>query len=107
MRLNPLLPLMSALALGGCSIGSIAGGATTPLKTASKAVDLATTSQSEADEKRGRKLRKLEEKYAKLERNYRKEGKRCAKGNAKACEKRDAILEKMEAIRVQLPPQPL
>lgn len=107
MRLNPLWPLMSALALGGCGIGSVAGVATAPIKTASKAVDLATTSQSEADEKRGRKLRKLEEKYAKLKRNYRKEDKHCAKGNAKACDKRDAILKQMEAIRVQLPPQSL
>ncbi len=34
---------------------------TLPVKVVSKGVDVATTSQSEADEKRGRELRKVEE----------------------------------------------
>ena len=54
------LPIM----LSGC-ITSIAKTAvdvvTLPVKVVSKGVDLATTSQSEADEKRGRDLRKAEE----------------------------------------------
>lgn len=106
MRLNPL-PLLAAIALSGCGVGTLVDVATAPVKVAGKAVDMATTSQSEADEKRGRKLRKLEEQYGKLERGYRKEDKRCAKGDAKACEKRDETLEKMEAIRGKLPVQPL
>ena len=52
------------IALSGC-ITSIAKTAvdvvTLPVKVVSKSVDLATTSQSEADEKRGRDLRKAEE----------------------------------------------
>ncbi len=51
--------------LGGCVVGTIASTAvdiaTLPVKVASAGVDAATTSQSEADENRGRKLRKAEE----------------------------------------------
>ena len=106
MRLNPF-PLLAALVLAGCGVGSVVGVASAPIKAAGKAVDRATTSQSEADEKRGRKLRKLEERYGKLERNYRKEDKRCAKGDQKACDKRDSIREEMEEIRGQLPARAL
>ena len=51
--------------LGGCVVGTIASTAVDiakiPVKVASAGVDAATTSQSEADEKRGRDLRKAEE----------------------------------------------
>ena len=57
----PVLPL----ALSGCVVATVADAAvdvaTLPVKVVSKSVDLATTSQSEADEKRGRELRKAEE----------------------------------------------
>ena len=57
----PVLPL----ALSGCVVASVAGAAvdvvTLPVKAVSAGVDAATTSQSEADEKRGRELRKAEE----------------------------------------------
>ena len=62
MRIVLILAL--PIALSGC-ITSIAKTAvdvvTLPVKVVSKSVDLATTSQSEADEKRGRELRKAEE----------------------------------------------
>ncbi|MCY7338583.1 MAG: hypothetical protein LH465_01265 [Sphingomonas bacterium] len=52
------------LALCGC-VTSVAKTAfdvvTLPVKIVSKGVDLATTSQSEADQKRGRNLRRAEE----------------------------------------------
>jgi hypothetical protein len=52
-------------ALGGCVVGTVAKTAvdvaTIPVKVASAGVDAATTSQSEADEKRGRALRKQDE----------------------------------------------
>ena len=48
--------------LSGCVVGTVAKTAvdvvTLPVKVASAGVDAATTSQSEADEKRGRELRK-------------------------------------------------
>ena len=71
--LAPLLPL----ALSGCIIGTVAETAvdvaTLPVKAVAKGVDLATTSQSEADEKRGRALRKAEEAHGKRLRAWEKE----------------------------------
>jgi hypothetical protein len=51
-----LLPL-----LGGCIAQTALDIVTLPVKVASKTVDVMTTSQSEADEKRGRAMRKYEE----------------------------------------------
>jgi hypothetical protein len=60
-----LLLAALASALPGCAIGTVASTAvdvvTLPVKVATKSVDLATTSQAEADQKRGRALRKEEE----------------------------------------------
>ena len=71
--LTPLLAL--ALALTGC-ITTVAKTAvdfvTLPVKVVAKGVDLATTSQSEADEKRGRDLRKAEEAAGKKQREWEK-----------------------------------
>ena len=57
--------LAMLLLLSGCAIGTVAstavGVVTLPVKVVSKTVDLATTSRSEADEKRGRELRKQDE----------------------------------------------
>ncbi len=58
-RIIPCLLLIPALS--GCVASALINVATAPVKVASKAVDLATTSQSEADQTRGRNLRKLEE----------------------------------------------
>jgi len=63
MKLLPLLA-MSAV-LSGCVVGQVAETAvdvvTLPVKVVSAGVDAATTSQSEADEKRGREMRKADE----------------------------------------------
>lgn len=60
-----LLGLAMTLLLSGCAIGTVASTAvdvvTLPVKAASKTVDLATTSQAEADQKRGRALRREDE----------------------------------------------
>lgn len=54
--------ILLALCLSGCTVARTAVDvATLPVKAVSKGVDLATTSQSEADEKRGREIRKEEE----------------------------------------------
>lgn len=64
------------LTLGGCVAAAVADAAvdvvTLPVKVASKGYDLATTSQSEADEKRGRELRKAEEAAGKAQREWEK-----------------------------------
>ena len=79
-RLIVLLPLM----LGGCVVGTIASTAvdivTLPVRVVSAGVDAATTSQSEADEKRGRALRKQEEARGRLAREM---AERCRKGRAR------------------------
>ena len=67
--------------MSGCVVGTIASTAvdvvTLPVKAASAGVDTVTTSQSEADEKRGRELRKAEEKAG---REAREREARCRKG---------------------------
>ena len=55
-----LLPLL-ALALPGCVARTALDIVTLPVKAASAAVDAATVSQAEADQKRGRQIRKYEE----------------------------------------------
>jgi len=75
-QLAILLPFL----LCGC-IGTIAKTAvdvvTLPVKVASAGVDAATTSQSEADQKRGREIRKQEEERG---RQARQMLDRCQKG---------------------------
>ena len=60
-----VIALALAPLLSGCVVGTIADTAvdvvTLPVKAVSAGVDAATTSQSEADEKRGRELRKQDE----------------------------------------------
>ena len=76
------LPLIAAaFLLSGCVVGTVAKTAvdvaTIPVKVVSSGVDAATTSQSEADEKRGRELRKQDEERG---RQARAMAERCRKG---------------------------
>jgi hypothetical protein len=79
MRLPVLM--VFPLALGGCVVGTVAKTAvdvvTLPVKVVSAGVDAATTSQAEADRKRGRELRKQEEDRG---RQFRLAQERCRKG---------------------------
>jgi hypothetical protein len=56
--------LIPMLLLSGCAVSAATKLVTAPIRVASKAVDLATTSQS--DEKRGRKMRERDDKIGKL-----------------------------------------
>ena len=80
MFMRSLLALLAIPLLSGC-IGTVAKTAvdvvTLPVKVASAGVDAATTSQSEADEKRGREIRKEEERRGKEARLAQQ---RCRKG---------------------------
>ena len=66
-----------AFATSGCIVGSVAKTAvdvvSIPVKVVGAGVDAATTSQSEADEKRGRQLRKEDERRARAERDAAKQ----------------------------------
>ncbi|WP_300973011.1 hypothetical protein [Sphingomonas sp. LHG3406-1] len=76
MRFLPVLLL--APVLGACTVARTAVDVVTlPVKVVSAGVDAATTSQSEADEKRGRAIREEEER---LGRERRKLEERCRKG---------------------------
>ena len=56
-----LLAALFAFPIGGCIAKTAVDIATLPVKAASAAVDAATTSQAEADRKRGRKIREHDE----------------------------------------------
>jgi hypothetical protein len=94
--------IIMGLALSGCvsTVGSIV---TAPVKIAGKAVDMATTSQSESDEKRGRNLRKREEQYGKLERDYRRHTRQCEQGDDDACDEARADYAAMQDLRASIP----
>lgn len=59
--MRPLIALLLPLALGGCLAKTAIDVVTLPVKAVSAGVDAVTTSQKEADEKRGRAIRKREE----------------------------------------------
>lgn len=75
------LVLAAVPLLAGCVVATVAETAvdvaTLPVKVVSAGVDAATTSQSEADEKRGRELRKAEEERGRQQRALEE---RCRKG---------------------------
>lgn len=77
MRFLPIAALAAPLLLGGCLAKAAVDVATAPVRIGSKAVDLATTSQSEADEKRGRELRRQDEERGQ---QARATAERCRKG---------------------------
>lgn len=100
-----VLTAAASLTLSGC-VGTLVDAATLPVRAAGKAVDLATTSQSEADENRGRELRKREERLGRLERTYAKQRAKCSEGNDTACADARATYEQMEELRPSIPVEP-
>ena len=97
---------LSSVMLSGCLVRAAADVVTAPVKVVSKGVDLATTSQSEADEKRGRELRKREEDLGKLERRYEDEREGCENGDAGECEKARETYAEIVEMRDSLPAPP-
>lgn len=100
-----LLLAGASLTLPGC-VSTIVDVATLPVRAAGKAVDLATTSQSESDENRGRELRKREERLGKLERTYGKQRANCERGDEESCEAARKTYDEMQAIIPTLPTEP-
>ncbi|WP_106640242.1 hypothetical protein [Allosphingosinicella vermicomposti] len=70
---RPIAAILLPFALTGCIAKAAVDVVTLPVKAASKTVDVLTTSQSEADEKRGRQIREYEECMGKEERRARKD----------------------------------
>jgi hypothetical protein len=94
---------LASLALQGCLARAAVDVVTLPVRAVGAGVDAVTTSQSEADEKRGRDIRKREERLGELERDYAKQMRRCDNGNDEACEKAQAIKAEMKAIMPGIP----
>ena len=104
-RLIFLAPL-AALTLSGCLAKTAFDVVTAPVRIAGKAVDLATTSQAEADQNRGRELRRREERLGALERDQAKQQQRCDDGSAEACTKRDADAAAIRELSPGVPVEP-
>ena len=104
-----MAPLACALALpllSGCIAKTALDVAAAPVKVVSKGVDLATTSQSERDEKRGREIRKREEELAKLERRYEKQRDECDEGDRRACSDASQTYADMQILLRTIPYEP-
>jgi hypothetical protein len=106
-RITPvLLAPVITLALSGCLARTAVSVVTAPVRVASKAADWATTSQSEADEKRGRDLRRREEQLGKLQRSYDKHRRQCSDGDSAACQTARSEYDQIQAVMPTVPYQP-
>ena len=74
MRILLVAPL--ALLASGCLARTAVDVATLPVKVASAGVDAVTTSQAEADQRRGREIREEEERLGRLVRRCRRDPER-------------------------------
>ena len=98
---------LAAAALTGCTAMDVVTlpvkVAKTGVNAAGAAVDAVTTSQAEADQQRGREIRKREEKLGKLQREFIKLQDKCLDGDSRACEKQAAIKAQIDSIVPSVP----
>ncbi len=94
------------LMLPGCIARTALSVATAPVKVVGKAADLATTSQAEADQKRGREIRRREDRLGKLDRAREKLARKCDAGDPQACRKLDEVKAEIETLSPQVPYEP-
>ncbi|MCL9982107.1 MAG: hypothetical protein NBV60_03010 [Erythrobacter sp.] len=107
MRTSSLAALaLASLALQGCLARAAVDVVTLPVKVVSAGVDAATESQSEADEKRGREIRKREERLGELEREYDKAMERCGDGDDEACDRAQTLRAEQKALMERVPVEP-
>lgn len=97
-----ILVLSAALLLQGCVTSIVKDVVTAPIKVVSKTADVLTTSQSESDEKRGREMRKHEEKLGKLAREREKAVKKCERGDSDACHDAESLHSAIEAEEARI-----
>nr|WP_240481519.1 hypothetical protein [Novosphingobium fuchskuhlense] len=95
-----LLAPLAALSLSGC-LSTAASIVTAPVRVGAKAVDLATTSQSEGDRNRGRAMRKRDEKIHKLEKKYNRRLEACNRGETAACAEAKDLSSEIEQLRAK------
>ena len=73
LDMRTILLLAAPLLLGGCIVRTAAEIVSLPVKAASAGVDALTTSQAEADQRRGRELREAEEREGRAARRRERE----------------------------------
>jgi len=105
-RIALILLAPAAFMLHGCIARTAVDVATLPVRAASKGVDLATTSQSEADRNRGRELRQREERLGRLRRDYEKQIERCQDGNRRACDDARVTYAEIQQLLPSIPVEP-
>ena len=100
----------AAFALQGCLaktvVDTAVGVATLPVKVASAGVDAATTSQSEADQNRGREIRQREERLGRLRRDYERQIDKCGDGDRRACDHARLTYAEMQVLLPSIPAEP-
>ena len=96
----------AALALQGCLARTAVSAVTLPVKVASSAVDMATTSQSEADQRRGREIRRREERLGELQRDYERNIDKCGDGDRRACDRARQNYAEMQVLMPSVPVEP-
>lgn len=108
MIASPRLALVAllALTLPGCIARTAASIVTAPVRIVGSGVDMMTTSQSEADEKRGRDLRRREERLGRLERQYDQHNRQCMRGDEDACDEARKDYGEMQNLRATVPAPP-
>jgi hypothetical protein len=97
---------IAAFTLEGCLAQAALDVATLPVKVATRGVDLATTSQSEADQNRGRQIRQREERLGKLERDYARQMGDCQDGSRRACDNARETYAEMQVLLPSVPAEP-
>ena len=97
---------MAAFALQGCLARTAVSAVTLPVKVASRGVDLATTSQSEADQARGREIRQREERLGRLRRDYERQIDKCGEGDRRACDRARLTYAEMQVLLPSIPAEP-
>ena len=102
-RATIICTLALFLTLPGCIAKTALDVATAPVRVAGKGVDMMTTSQSEADEKRGREIRRREERLGKLQRDYDRHSQQCRNGNDDACDQARAEYAQMRELMPSVP----
>ena len=96
----------AAFALQGCLARTAVSAVTLPVKVASRGVDLATTSQSEADQKRGREIRQREERLGRLRSDYERQIDKCGDGDRRACDQARLTYAEIQVLLPSIPAEP-
>ena len=89
---------IACVLLSGCLARTALDVVTLPVRAAGAGLDAVTTSQAEADQKRGRAIRQREEQLGKLDRRYRQAASRCSAGERRACDDAARLRRDMDAL---------